>query len=59
MDTLLELLSWGFGFAANLAEHYDKTNVEGKRLIIGSCTPKNSRLKMGDLEPIKQEIPFL
>ena len=34
-------MEWGFGFAENLLYYYNKSNTDGKRLIIGSVFPEN------------------
>ncbi len=41
IDEKASAMEWGFGFAENLLYYYNKSNTDGKRLIIGSVFPEN------------------
>ena len=41
IDKRASKMEWGFGFAENLLYYYNKSNTDGKRLIIGSVFPEN------------------
>ena len=41
IDKKASAMEWGFGFAENLLYYYNKSNTDGKRLIIGSVFSEN------------------
>ena len=59
INQITQTISWGFGFAENIGNYYENSDLDTKRDLIGSMFPEKFTFENGELRTTKIEKTFL